>query len=140
MASAGSNQISFAESVNRGLNLFVVTLLGITALAFGSDLFPETDSVDKIDNSLLVVIGVVAVGWYFMRRNWGKRSSVPILLAAAAVVAQIVGFVIEIGDSTALGDDIPGMIVFVTGLILAVLVYRMNGQYLAAPPASGGST
>lgn len=139
MSNEPSDQISVADAVNRSLNLLVTTVLAVTALTFGSDLFAEADAIDKVDNTLLVVVGVVAVVWYFMGRNWAKRSSIPVLLAAAAVGVQILGFVIEIGDSLALGDDIPGMIVFVSLLIIVAIIYRVNGRYLGVPPASKGA-
>ena len=132
MSSSPASPISAAEAVNRSLNLVVTTLLGITALTFGSEIFVEVDSIDKVDNTLLVVIGVIAVAWYFMGHNWARRTTMPVVLAAAAVGAQIVGFGIEIGDTVALGDDIPGMIVFVSLLIISAVVYSVNGRYLAA--------
>lgn len=132
-----SNPVNFAEAINRGLNLVAVVALGLTGLTFGSDLFMEADPMDKIDNTLLLVIGVVAVVWYFMGRHWAQRSAVPVYLAAAALLAQIAGFVIEIGDPTALGDDIPGLILFVPLLIILAAIYSMNGRYLAAGPSDG---
>ncbi len=138
MAAKPVDQLSFADSVNRSLNLLVVTVLGITALSFGSDLLVETEPLDKVDNTLLVVLGVAGVAWYFIRRNWAQRSPIPVALAAFAVIAQIVGFVIEIGDPTALGDDIPGMTVFVPLLVIAAVLYSINGRYLAAGPRTSG--
>lgn len=132
MAGKPSDIPSLSESINRSLNLLVAAVLGVTALAFGSDLLVEADPVDKIDNTLLVVVGVVAVAWYFIGRNWGKRTVTPVILAGAALAAQIAGVGVEAGDSVAIGDDIPGMIVFVTTLIIVIVVYSMNGKYLAA--------
>lgn len=136
MANESSAPTDFAEAVNRACNLLVTAILGITALAFGSDLFVEADMVDKVDNTLLLVLGVVAVVWYFTGRHWAKRSSMPVILAALALVVQIAGFVIEIGDPTALGDDIPGLLVFGSGLVIVAAVYYLNGRYLALVPSS----
>ncbi len=132
MASKPTEQISFAESVNRSLNLLVATILGITALAFGGEIFLEDELIDKVDNTLIVVIGVVAVAWYFLGRNWAGRSRMPVILASATVVAQIIGIGLEFNDPPALGDDIPGLLVFGSLLIIAAIVYTMNGRYLSA--------
>lgn len=132
MANDSSVPAGYAEAINRACNLFVAGLLGITALAFGSDLFVEVDPIDKVDNTLLALLGVIAVAWYFTGRHWAKRSSFPVILMALALVVQIAGFVIEMGDPTALGDDIPGLTVYVPGLIIAASIYSFNGRYLAA--------
>ena len=136
MANDTSTPASYAEAINRAFNLVVATLLGITALAFGSDLLVEVDPIDKIDNSLLALLGVIAVVWYFTGRHWAKRSSFPLILVALALIVQIAGFVIEIGDPTALGDDIPGLTVYVPALIIAAALYSFNGRYLVAGGAS----
>ena len=105
-------------------------------MAFGSDLFVEADSIDKVDDSLLAVIGLAAVIWYFTSRHWAKRSQVPLLLTALALVVQIVGFGLELGDPAALGDDIPGLLVYVPLLTIVAMVYSLNGRYLSASPAA----
>lgn len=135
MGNSGGHEITLSESVNRALNLLVATALGLTGLTFGSDLFAETDPIDKLDNTLLAVVGVVAVVWYFTGRHWAQRSRVPMVLAAVALLVQLVGVAIEIGDPTALGDDIPGMVLFVPLLVIVTALYSINGRYLKALPA-----
>ncbi len=137
MVEDSSNPASYAEAINRALNLVAAGALGLTALTFGADLVLEADPIDKVDNSLLAVIGVVAVVWYFMGRHWAKRSAVPVYLGAAALLVQIAGFALEIGDPTALGDDIPGLILYVPLLIILVALYSLNGRYLALGPPGG---
>ena len=136
LAPDSSAPANFAEAINRAYNLVAATALGITALAFGSDLFVEADSIDKVDDSLLAVIGLAAVIWYFTSRHWAKRSQVPLLLTALALVVQIVGFGLELGDPAALGDDIPGLLVYVPLLTIVAMVYSLNGRYLSASPAA----
>ncbi len=131
---------TWEEALNRGLNLLVAVALGVSGLTFGSDLFAEMDALDKIDNSLLALVGVVAVVWYFTGRHWAQRSAVPVYLTVAALAAQVLGLGIEMGDSNALGDDIPGMILYVTLLVVVVLIYQANGRYLAARGSQGPPT
>lgn len=136
MAGNPSAPANFAEAINRSLNLVAATALGITALAFGSDLFAEAESIDKVDDTLLAVVGLIAVIWYFTGRHWATRSSVPVILAALALAVQAMGVVLEIGDPNAVGDDIPGMIVYVPLLIVLAVLYSVNGRYLAAAPSA----
>ena len=125
-----SVRLSVSDAIHRGFNIFVVAALGLTGLAFGSDIIPEL--MDKpiyaTDDILLAVIGLVAVAWYFVGRHRYQRSSLPLVLVGLALIVQAAGFVIEIGDSGDLGDDIAGLILFVALLIVAALVYRANGQ------------
>ena len=126
------------DAVNRGFNMMIATILGLTALTFGSEIFGEPDAVDKLDNTFIAIVGVIAVVWYFMGRNWARRSGVPVMLVGAALVAQIFGIFVEIGDPTAIGDDIPGLIIFVALLIVSLVLYSAHGRMLAqaASPAT----
>ncbi len=127
---------NFAEAINRSLNLVAATVLGLTAIAFGSDLFAEAESIDKVDDTLLAVVGLIAVLGYFTGRHWAMRSPVPVILAALALAIQAIGVVLEMGDPNAIGDDIPGMIVYVPLLIVLAILYSVHGQYLATAPSA----
>jgi peptidoglycan/LPS O-acetylase OafA/YrhL len=140
VAPNGSTPANYSEAINRAYNLVVATVLGITGLAFGSDLLGEAEVFDKLDDSLLAALGLIAVIWYFVDRNWAKRSSVPLLLAGLAFVVQIGGFVIEFGDPTAVGDDFPGILVFLPLLIIVAVLYALNGRYLVEGPSTSGGT
>jgi len=133
---SGEAAFGVREAVHRGYNMLIATVLGLTALTFGTELFVEADAVDKIDNTLLAAIGVVAVVWYFLGKNWTRRSAIPLGLVAAALLVQIFGVLVELDDPTALGDDIPGMILFTPLLILAAVLYSMNAKLLASAGAS----
>lgn len=63
--------------------------------------------------------------WYLIGRNRFKRTPVPLVLAAVALVVQLVGLVLERNDSAAVGDNIGGLWLFVPLLVLlAVQYYR----------------
>ena len=104
----------------------IVTILGISGLAFGSLIFEEADPIDKLDNTLLVILAVAAVAWYFMGNHRWQASTAPLVLVGLSVLAQLSAFVIEFGDSTAIGDDIGGSLVFIPTLIVALVVYRSD--------------
>lgn len=131
---ASSGALSVEAAVHRGYNQVMAVVFGLTALTFGSEIFGEPDPIDKVDNSLLAVIGLIAVVWYLLGTNRFQRSMVPLGLAVAALGAQILGVVLEMGDPTAFADDIPGMIIFVSFLVLLVVLRRSNDGLLARQP------
>ena len=140
MAQGTAERLSASDAINRGYNMLIATILGLTALAFGTDIIPEAG--DKLvyitDDLLLVIIGVAAVTWYFVGRNSYSRTLVPIVFVVLALLAQVAGFVIEIGDVGDLGDDIAGLVLLSALLIVAVVLYSGNRRLLekaAAAPA-----
>lgn len=126
--------ITPSEAVHRGFSMLVVAVLGLSGLTFGAELFAEADPIDKIDNTLLVVVAVVALAWYLASSDRLKRTFVPFALVGAAIGVQILGFVLEVGDPTALGDDIPGLILYTALLVVLWVVRRANDQVLLGSP------
>lgn len=135
MAATSGNPVDLREAANRSVNLVAATVLGLVALTFGSEVFNEMDSIDKVDNTLILIVGVACVAWYFVGRNWAKRSALPLVFAGAALGAQIVGVVLEYQDPVAFGDDIPGMILFVPLLVILAILYRQAGRLAVPAPA-----
>ncbi len=110
------------EAINRGYNLMIAAFLALGGIAFGTVIVEEAELPDKIDDAGFLLLGIVAVIWYLTTTKT-KRSIVPMILAAAAVVVQIVGVVLENGDDKAFGDNIGGMFLFIPLLGLAVAQY-----------------
>ena len=135
MAATSGEPVDLREAANRAVNLVAATVLGLVALTFGSEVFNEVDPIDKVDNTLILIVGVACVAWYFLSRNWAKRSVLPLVFAGAALGAQIVGIVLEYQDPVAFGDDIPGMILFVPFLVILAVLYRQAGRVAAPRPA-----
>lgn len=123
--------LSVEAAVHRGYNQIMAVVFGLTALTFGSEIFGEPDPLDKIDNSLIALVGLIAVVWYFLGTNRFQRSLAPIGLAVAALVAQALGVALELGDPTAFGDEIPGMIIFVSFLVMLIVLRRTDDRLLA---------
>ena len=84
-----------------------------------------------MDNSIIVIVAIIAVAWYLIGNHRFERSVVPIVLAGAALAGQLVGIAIEAGDSTAIGDDIGGMLLFLPLLILLIVVNSTDRELLA---------
>ncbi|MCI4354452.1 MAG: hypothetical protein L3K06_03715 [Thermoplasmata archaeon] len=127
MGVASTPELSLRDAINQGFNRMAAAILGIAGLGFGSLIFEEADPIDKVDNSILVVVAILAVAWYFTARHRFERSPIPVLLAGLAVAGQILGIGIEYADATAIGDDIGGTLVYLPTLIVLYLVYsRMD--------------
>jgi hypothetical protein len=114
--------VTVPEAINRGYNLMLTAFLALGGIAFGTVITEEADLPDKVDDAGFLILGIVAVIWYLMSKKT-QRSIVPVILAAVAVVVQIVGVVLEFGDEKAFGDNIGGMFLFIPLLVFASLQY-----------------
>lgn len=116
------------RSVNRGYNLMVTAVLFFGGLAFGTIAFSpvETDLGDRLDDIGLVVVGVMAAAWYLFGQNRYRRSVVPLALAVAAAIVQLVAIPLENDDPAAFGDNIGGLVFLVPFLVFAVVQYRRS--------------
>ena len=124
------------EAVNRGYNLLACGTLGLSGLAFGTVILAEKDPTDKLDDGGFLLIGAIAVIWYLIGRNRFKRTPVPLVLAAVALVVQLVGLVLERDDSAAFGDNIGGIWLFAPLLVLLAVQYYRNRVHQASQPAA----
>ena len=115
--------MTFQEVANRGLNLLATSLLFLGGLTFGSVFFQEVDASDKVDDGGFLLIALVALGWYVVRRNRFSDSIVPLLIAGVAVMVQIIGLVLERDDPKAFGDNIGGALYFGATLVLLAFQY-----------------
>jgi hypothetical protein len=114
--------MSALDAVNRGYNLMITAFLALGGIAFGTVITQESDLPDKVDDAGFLLLGIGAVIWYLTSKRT-QRTIVPVILAAAAVVVQIVGVVLENGDDKAFGDNIGGMFLFIPLLVFAALQY-----------------
>jgi hypothetical protein len=114
--------VSALDAINRGYNLMITAFLALGGIAFGTVITQESDLPDKVDDAGFLLLGIGAVIWYLTSKRT-QRTIVPVILAAAAVVVQIVGVVLENGDDKAFGDNIGGMFLFIPLLVFAALQY-----------------
>jgi hypothetical protein len=123
--------LTASEAINRGYNLMLTAFLALGGIAFGTVITEEADLPDKVDDAGFLILGIVAVIWYLTSKKT-QRSIVPVILAAVAVVVQIVGVVLEFGDEKAFGDNIGGMFLFIPLLVFASLQYFYFNPRVAA--------
>ena len=61
-----------------------------------------------------------------------KRPGVPIVLAAIAIIVQVVGLVLEKDDPASFGDNIGGIWLFVPLFFVLVVQFYINRRHLAS--------
>ena len=127
--------MTLQNAINRGYNLLACTGLALAGLAFGTVVFEEADLLDKVDDIGFLAIGAIAVIWYLVGHNRFKRSVVPIVLSAIAIIVQIVGLVLEKDDPASFGDNIGGIWLFVPLFFILVVQFYLNRRHLAASAA-----
>jgi hypothetical protein len=123
--------MSISESINRGYNLLVTSIVSLAGLAFLPEAFLEKDIPDKVDDTLLFVIGMLGIWWYNRGDNRFKHSIVPVVLVIVAFAAKVMAVVVEFDDAEAVGDDFGGLILFVLAVGLAVYQYQKTKKLLS---------
>lgn len=123
------------EAVARGYNFFVVAVLGIVAGSLSGDIFNEGPWAFKLDEFLIITVGVVAVAWYLIGQHRYERSFVPLVLAVAGFATKMVGLTIEFGDKVEAGDDFTIVGVLLLLVIVAGVAY-FRTRVLVPEPAT----
>jgi hypothetical protein len=115
--------MTIEEVRDRGYNLLVTTVLFLAGIGLGSSAIPEGDAIDKVDDVGLLVVGLVAAGWYLFGGMRLRRTPVPLVLAVLALAVQVLGAFLEFGDEASFGDNIGGMLMLVPLTGIAVWQY-----------------
>jgi hypothetical protein len=87
------------EAITCSYTFFVIAVLGILGGSVVTELAAEDEWLHRLDELLLIAIGVVAIVWYLAGHNRVQRSLVPPILALAALGAKILGLVLELNDA-----------------------------------------
>ncbi len=117
--------MTLEESIHRAFNLMVTTVLFFGGIAFGLvALSPvENDWGDRLDDIGLLLIGIIAVGWYLAGRNRLRRSAIPVVLAALAMGIQLIAIPLERDDPAAFGDNIGGLVMLIPFFVFVLISY-----------------
>lgn len=132
--------MSINEAVARGYNFFVVAVLGIVAGSLVGEVSQEGEWGFRLDELLMIAVGIVAIVWYLVGQHRYQRSLVPLALAVAAFLAKVVGLIIELKDVLEVGDDYTMVQVLLFLVIVAgVAYYRMRPAELEATSTRAAS-
>ena len=132
--------VTVRDALNRGYNLLGVGVIAIGGISFFSDLPAELDQLPHIvDETLLAVLTVVVLLWYFTGRRRYSHTILPIVFAFLAVAIKTLGLIIEWGDPADRGDEYGALVLFGRALIVLIWQYvasaRLAAQAEAALPA-----
>ena len=127
------------QAVNRGLNLLMVSFVLLTGLAFASGGIRENDLLDKLDDLILLALGIVLLVWYLMGENRFSRSWIPVGLVLLTVPVQVWGLINEINDKEAVGNDIGGMFIYPPLALFVLYQFVRPPKSQAASPGDRGA-
>ena len=132
--------MTLRESINRGFNLMVTTVLFFGGLTFGIvALSPvENDWGDRLDDIGLLAVGVACLVWYVIGRNRFQRSVAPVVFAGLALVVQALAILLERDDPAAFGDNFGGLVMLIPFFIFVLVQFILTGRALLA--AEGATT
>jgi hypothetical protein len=126
--------MTLRESINRGFNLMVTTVLFFGGLAFGFVALSsvENDWGDRLDDIGLLVVGITCLVWYVIGRNRFQRSIVPVVFAGLALVVQVLAILLERDDPAAFGDNFGGLVMLIPFFIFVLVQFILTGRTLLA--------
>lgn len=111
------------EIWNRGNNLVATAIVALSGFAFAPELHLEPELPFKIDEGLLLLLGLSAIGWYVWGKNKWKHSIVPVIMVWGALVIKIMAVVIEFKDKEDVGDDFGALVLFILASLLVTYLY-----------------
>jgi peptidoglycan/LPS O-acetylase OafA/YrhL len=120
--------MNITQSINRTVNLLGVAIAGLAGFAFAPEAIIEPDWIDKVDDTLILLIGIGAIVWYLQNANRYARSIIPILFVGAALLLKIFAIAVEIADPEDVGDDFGGLILFALATALLIYEYVKAGR------------
>ncbi len=122
--------MNITQSVNRSVNLLGTAIAALAGFAFAPEAIIEPEFIDKVDDALILLVGIGAIVWYLRNGNRYLRSIVPIVLVGVCLALKIFAVIVEFADPEDVGDDFGGLVLFV--LATGLLIY----QFVRAPKAA----
>lgn len=115
--------MTVTEAWNRGNNLVATALVALAGFAFAPEMFVEDEPSHRMDEGLLFVLGLVAIGWYLKGKNKFMRSVVPVVFVWLSLAIKVMAFVIEMKDKEDVGDEMGALILFLLASLLVTFLY-----------------
>jgi peptidoglycan/LPS O-acetylase OafA/YrhL len=118
---------SIKEAFNRGNNLLIVGFMAVLAVGVMAEIFNEPEFTDKIDDILILLLGVGAIIWYFRGDNRFRYSWTPFILLAASLAVKVGALFFELDDQAAVGDEF-GIVPTLLALTIISLVIMLRSR------------
>lgn len=105
------------KDLARRLNFFATTFIGLLGLTLIYEVISENDPMDKLDDVLILLLGIVSIWWYKIKGYRSESAFSSIVILGLGLLFKVIGIFIEHADKEALGDDIGIAITLVLGFI-----------------------
>lgn len=105
------------------INFFITSFISILGFTMIYEVVAEDDFADKIDDFLMLVLGLVAIWWYNKSGKKGKSGTPAVIISGLGVLTKILAMAIEHADKKAMGDDVGIMISLL--LAFGLVVYQV---------------
>jgi hypothetical protein len=115
--------MNVAEANNRGLNFAIAAFAGALAVALATAIPTEDELLHKADETIIPLVFVGLLIWYFTGRRKYSRSLVPLGTIALALVLKLIWLAIEFNDKEDRGNDIGIAILLVSFLAITAYAY-----------------
>lgn len=102
------------------INFLVTTFVSIIGFTLIYEVISENDLEDKLDDALMIILGIAAIWWYKKSGYKGAGGKMALIISGAAVLLKVMAIFIEHADKEAVGDDI-GIFIGLLLLFLFVL-------------------
>lgn len=102
------------KDLARRINFFTASFIGVLGLSLSSELFLENDLPDKIDDALMLLLGLLTIYWYKKTGYKLGKSSASVIIIGIGILIKAFAIYIEHADKEAVGDDF--------GIIAALII------------------
>ncbi len=120
---------SIREAMNRGNNLLIVVFMALMTIGVIAHQFSEDELLDRVDDFIFIILGIVTVAWYFRGRNRYKSSLLLFSILVLAVIDKVLALLNEVNDSNAIFDEyaIGVVLVFIT-ILSGIIILRTRDR------------
>src|SRR5437868_15186661 len=95
------NKMNVAESINRGINFFAISIFGIAGIGTLYKFIEEEDATDKTADSIFVTETLIAFIWYKYSGKALKRTLIPFYFLFAGFITKSIGLYIDQDNAAA---------------------------------------
>lgn len=113
------------KEVIHKLNYLTASLIGILGLSLAGEIIQEDDPPDKVDDALLLIIGIATIWWYKKKGYKAESINGSLIFLVLALLTKIGAIIVEHADAEAVGDDI-GIVIALVITIVFVLWQKIT--------------
>jgi drug/metabolite transporter (DMT)-like permease len=108
------------KDLARRVNFFTASFIGILGLSLIGEVIMEHDMEDKVDDILMVILGLAAIYWYRRTGHKLNKTIGSVVIVGIAVLIKVYAIYIEHADKEAVGDDFGILAALIIALIFII--------------------